>query len=290
MYRTNLNTINTIQAESNGSLIQTFLAATNRNVPSIAISDTRFIVKIAQTPEEIDAVLRLRYKVFKVEIGKEPDTLSGVEEDEFDSTSHHLIAVEKSSRRVVGVYRLRTAELMRDGLGFYSEQEFDLSVLPAEVLTQSVEIGRACIDPEFRNTKVLFLLWRGLASYVLKMKKRFLFGCCSLFSQNTEDGKKAFVQLKRNGQLHRKFYVSPKTDEPSEIEADLSFAATAEIELPKLFTSYLRIGAKVCSPPVIDCEFGTIDFFVIFEIDKIEERYYKMFFAPAAENREMPVA
>ena len=51
-----------------------------------------------------------------------------------------------------------------------------------------------------------------------------------------------------------------------------------KVELPKLFQTYLRIGAKVCSQPVADQEFGTIDFFVIFDSLKMNEKYRKMFF------------
>lgn len=52
-----------------------------------------------------------------------------------------------------------------------------------------------------------------------------------------------------------------------------------DVELPKLFSTYLRIGAKVCSQPILDREFGTIDFFVIFDSLKMNEKYRKMFFA-----------
>jgi putative hemolysin len=41
---------------------------------------------------------------------------------------------------------------------------------------------------------------------------------------------------------------------------------------------YLRIGAKVCGPPMIDHEFGTIDFFVVCDTHQINEKYRRMFF------------
>jgi putative hemolysin len=39
----------------------------------------------------------------------------------------------------------------------------------------------------------------------------------------------------------------------------------------------LRIGAKVCGPPMIDREFGTIDFFVVFDSERLNEKYRRMF-------------
>jgi putative hemolysin len=50
------------------------------------------------------------------------------------------------------------------------------------------------------------------------------------------------------------------------------------VELPKLFKTYLRIGAKICGEPAIDRKFKTIDFFVIFDRQEIDQRYYQMFF------------
>jgi len=46
-----------------------------------------------------------------------------------------------------------------------------------------------------------------------------------------------------------------------------------------LFDLYLRLGAKVCSPPMFDADFGTMDFFVVLDTQNISERYRKIFFA-----------
>jgi putative hemolysin len=47
---------------------------------------------------------------------------------------------------------------------------------------------------------------------------------------------------------------------------------------PRLFRTYLRYGAKVCSPPAIDRRFKTIDFLVLFDIAQMSERAVQMFF------------
>jgi putative hemolysin len=62
---------------------------------------------------------------------------------------------------------MQTAEMADSRGGFYSEQEFDLGMLPPSVIASSVEIGRACIAREHRNGRVLHLLWRGLATYLV---------------------------------------------------------------------------------------------------------------------------
>jgi len=59
---------------------------------------------------------------------------------------------------------------------------------------------------------------------------------------------------------------------------DLTLADTEIVKIPQLFRIYLRYGAKVCSPPAIDRQFKTIDFLVLFDISKMDERTIRMFF------------
>lgn len=251
---------------------------TSPDLPAVNISEGRFTVRLAETPEEIEAVLRLRYQVFNVELGNEPATTSGLEQDEFDATSHHLIAISKETGEVIGGYRLRTLEMAGSAGGFYSSQEFCLEDLPEDVLAGSVEIGRACITPKFRNKLILFLLWKGLAAYIIQTRKRYLFGCCSLFTQDYAIGRRAWQQILRDGYLHKTYRVRAQdayTFTPAEKQVS---EITDELKVPKLFQSYLKIGTKVCSEPVIDRKFGTIDFFVIFDAARLDRRYRLMFF------------
>lgn len=252
------------------------------DLPELEVEEGRYVVRFARTSDEIDAALRLRFEVFNLELneGLESSYLTERDEDEFDQTSHHLLVIKKDTDEVVGTYRVRTWEMSRRH-GFYTEQEFDLKNLPHEVLEQSIEIGRACIDRDFRNTKVLFLLWKGLALYVLFTKKRYLFGCCSLFTQDCTEGKRALRMFERDGfMLQERFRVEPRGACACRPEEHLTEDSGEDLELPRLFKTYLRIGARVCGEPVIDRQFKTIDFFVIFDTKTIEERYYKMFFSP----------
>jgi putative hemolysin len=252
-----------------------------RDVPAEEINEGRYVTRFARTPEEIDAALRLRFKVFNLELneGLESSFLTGRDEDEFDQTCHHLIVIEKATSALVGTYRLRTIEQAKDARGFYSSGEFKIEDLPPEILAQSLEIGRACIAREHRNARVLFLLWKGLALYATLKNKRYLFGCCSLFSQDCADGRRALRRLKRDGYFHDSFRVAPREECACRPEDFLTEDSDEEIELPKLFWTYLRIGAKACGEPVIDRHFKTIDFFVIFDRTTIAPRYYEMFFS-----------
>jgi putative hemolysin len=252
------------------------------NVPTEEISEGRYTLRFARSPEEIDAALRLRFAIFNLELheGLDSSFLTERDEDEFDLTCHHLIVIEKETNSVIGTYRVRTIEMAKNALGFYASNEFCIENLPPEVLANSMEIGRACISREHRNSRVLFLLWKGLAMYATKLQKRYMFGCCSLFTLDCSEGRRAARILKRGNYIHETFKVDGREICQCQPTDFLTQDSEAEIELPKLFGTYLRIGAKVCGEPVIDRQFKTIDFFVIFDIEAIEKRYYEMLFLP----------
>ncbi|MGH8597808.1 MAG: GNAT family N-acetyltransferase, partial [Gammaproteobacteria bacterium] len=209
--------------------------------------------------------------------GLESSYRTGRDLDEYDLACHHLMIVEASSGAVVGTYRLQTGAMAAAGRGFYSGCEFDLSRLPLEVLEDSIELGRACIAREHRNTQALFLLWKGLASYVAHNRKRFLFGCCSLTGQDAREAKLVMELLEREGHLHPDYFVPPRNGFES-YEPGYSVRQPFEVKLPKLFRTYLRFGAKVCGPPAIDRAFKTIDFLVLFDVFGMDAQSQRMFF------------
>ena len=68
------------------------------DVPFDEIGTDRYLVRFVRTKEEVDAALRLRFKVFNLELGEglAGSFITGRDEDELDSTSHHLILIERS--------------------------------------------------------------------------------------------------------------------------------------------------------------------------------------------------
>lgn len=245
----------------------------------INIVDGRYTVRLARTPEQVDAALRLRYEIFNLELGEglESSYITGRDEDRFDSVCDHLIVEEISTGKTVGTYRLQTLEMATMASEFYCAGEFTVEDLPHSVLEQSLEIGRACIAVDHRNSKVLFLLWKGLAAYSKAAGKRFLFGCCSLTSQDAAEGWKAARRIEQDGFVHKEFSVRPHKGFICDKEDGGDDDTVSQ--LPKLFLTYLRFGAKVCSEPAIDREFKTIDFFVIFDLEELQDNHRNLFFA-----------
>jgi len=180
--------------------------------PQEKFSDARYEVRFVQNAAELDAVLKLRFNVFNLELGEGLETsyLTQRDQDEFDRSCHHLMVVDRKTAEVIGTYRMQTDDMATAAQGFYSAGEFDLAQLPDEVIKNSVEVGRACIAAAHRNGRVLFLLWRGLAVYMMLTRKRHVFGCCSLTSQNPAEGKQVMDYLQANGHVHPELQVLPQ--------------------------------------------------------------------------------
>ena len=248
-------------------------------LPTQPLVEKKYEVRFAQTAGELDAVLKLRFEVFNLELGEGLDESYATrrDRDEFDAVCHHLMVVERATGAVVGTYRMQNSGMAERYRGFYSNIEFDLSTFPEAVIRNSVELGRACVALEHRNTQVLFLLWKGLALYVATQGKRYLFGCSSLTSQDPQEGLATMRYLEDRGHVHPDFRIEPQPgfacyDETLELDPEF------KVKLPKLFRIYLRHGAKICGPPVIDRQFKTIDFLVIFDVEAMDERMFRTYF------------
>ena len=250
------------------------------------IVEGRYLAKLAQTEAEIESVLRLRYRVFKVELGASgDDSENELDRDVYDAICRHLIVVDRVSGETVGTYRLNTLETAHNVEGFYAYHEFSLENLPFDILRQSVEIGRACVAREHRNSKVLFLLWKVLLQYLKSAGKRYFFGCCSIFTQDCALGARVFQQFERDGFVHPEIKVEPRWERSFPV--DEIYPETAPIELPSLFNMYLKVGVKICGAPAIDREFGTIDFFVLFDLPEMSRKYQKLFFRNQPATRQI---
>ena len=223
---------------------------------------------MAADAQEFRAALRLRYEVFNVELqeGLESSHSTGYDFDPFDAVVDHIIVRCAYSDRVVGTYRLQTGATAARNIGYYSQQEFDFT--PYEPLRgQVLELGRACIHHNHRNTQVLMLLWKAIAQYGIQHGCRYLLGCSSVTTQDPAVGAAVYSKLKK--------FLAPselQTTPQPKYFCDLSCAAAPESEeakVPKLLRAYLTIGAQICGPPALDSEFGTIDFLTLLDLARV---------------------
>ncbi len=247
--------------------------------PTIEFEQGRYRMSFATRSGDVEEALRLRFEVFNRELGEGLDESweTGLDRDEFDVVCHHLLVRDGESGEVIGTYRMQTGEMAAAGRGFYSNGEFHCEALGGEILGQAIEVGRACIARDHRNRQVLFLLWRGLASYMSTFSKRYLFGCCSLTSQEEAVALALERQLSAGGQRWTTLEVRPRSGFECRAEEE-AIEAVGEVEVPTLFATYLRFGAKICGAPAIDREFKTLDFLVLLDLNTLDERNRSLFF------------
>lgn len=233
-------------------------------------------ITIAQTEEEVEAALKLRFNVFSRELDRNFKFGNGIDRDEYDDQCHHLIVKENSTGKVIGTYRLQNRQRAEGGIGFYTSKRFQLEVLPHSVLDQAVEVGRACIHENHRNGRVLFLLWKGLAGYLQYYKKRYLFGYSALKTTNPNVAISTYNYLLENDFVDRKYVVPVR--ENYVCEPDPGQNGKSNIDIPPLFKNYLDVGTRICSLPAHDKELDLLHFMILLDVDNISARTRKMFF------------
>ncbi len=249
-------------------------------LPSGDIQAGSYTLRFARTVADLDEILRLRFRVFNLELNEGLDTAyaTGRDEDEFDALFHHLMIVYRPTAEVVGTYRMQTSAMAAGARGFYSAGEFDFSRFPASLLEATVEIGRACVAREHRTGRVLHLLWRGLAEYLVWNRCHALFGCCSLTSQDPDLGTRTYRHLQRLGSEHPSVRLSPLPGLACDAAEPTPGRPVEAVHIPALFQSYLTLGARICGPPSIDRLFKTIDFLVLLDTRELDPAAFRTFF------------
>jgi putative hemolysin len=114
-----------------------------------------------------------------------------------------------------------------------------------------------------------------LAEYLVWNRKQFLFGCCSLTTQDPAVGLSVHRHLESIGAVHPAWSVCPVPGYGCEVDTGTALPVP---HVPALFQSYLHLGAKVLGPPAVDRLFKTIDWLVILDTREIDSATYRTFF------------
>lgn len=247
----------------------------------VAKKEKKLTVRIAENQLEIERALALRYDVFNLELGEglPESAATRKDRDEYDFYCDHLIVIDEANQnQIVGTYRILKRSVAKENIGFYSENEFDISNL-YNLEDEIAEIGRSCVHPDYRDGSVITMLWSGLANYMIKYNVRYLMGCGSIHSTDPTLASEVYAFLKEKDALtSEEFRVYPKPNFQipgfnSNYVIEDSKALAKKI--PPLIKGYLRAGAKICGEPALDSVFGTIDVFIFFDKTNITEKYGK---------------
>jgi putative hemolysin len=234
------------------------------------------IVQVTKDPALVRRAQELRYRVLAGELGAQlPGADWGLDEDRFDAHCEHLVV--RQDERVVGTYRLLTPAASRSTKGYCLEQIFDIGALDL-LRDRMVEVGRACVDPDYRAGVVMLLMWSALARYLVENGHDFVVGSASLdLADGGHRAASIYRKVAASGMSPDDFRVSPRQPLPLGRLRDTLPAAP-----PSLLRAYMNLGAWVCGPPAWDLEFSCADLPVLLPLSRMQGRYAKHFLAKAA--------
>jgi len=243
----------------------------------MTFSDQRFELRLAQTDADLQAAQRLRYEVFIEELGGDGplvDHEARLECDAFDEYFDHLLLIERTSGRVVGVYRVLRGDMAEKAGRFYSEDEYDLSVLKASG-RRLLELGRSCVHADYRGSAAMYYLWNGLAAYVAEHGIEVMFGVASFHGTDIAAIREPLAYLHHN-------HLAPKALRPRVVAAhfqSMDLMPADQIDkhaalkaMPTLIKAYLRLGGFVGEGAYIDHSFNTTDVFLLMDTQRISEK------------------
>lgn len=244
-------------------------------VHPIFLRENGLELRLASSRADTMEAQRLRFEVFNLEIqlGLSSSLASGLDQDTHDGYCDHLLVIDTERDCLVGTYRLLSFDRV-PSFGFYSETEFDLTNVKRSGL-RLLELGRSCVALEYRDGRVISLLFRGIAEYLRRTDADALMGCASLHGTDLPELSSIQEMISRRFLSDPSLRVTPRRgfDIPFLLPAAAADDGSIFRSLPPLLRGYLRLGAKVCGPPAYDRQFGTTDFFVVARSRDIVDRY-----------------
>ncbi len=240
-------------------------------------------LRLAQNDRDLRAAQRLRYEVFAMELGASGPTVDHVarlERDALDPHFDHLLLID--SRRdpdllqdVVGAYRLLPPEGLARLGAYYSESEFDLSVLKASG-RRLLELGRSCVHRDMRGGAAMLLLWNGLAEYVLERGIEVMFGAASFHGTDAVALAKPLSLLYHFHRAPEGLHVRARPEQRLEMDL-LPIGAVDKVAamaaVPALIKAYLRLGGYVSDGAWMDRAFNTTDVCLVMDTARMSARH-----------------
>lgn len=252
------------------------MAVISRETQQHSAPTSRFVHAFAVSDADIKACQQLRYRIFAEEMGAQID--GGPERldiDRFDPYCHHLIVRDTEQDRIIACTRLLTCEAALQAGGFYSAGEFEMSAIAA-LPDRKVEVGRTCVDAEFRSGAIISKLWQGLTAFVSNHNYRYLFGCASIGLDDGGAQASAILdKIERRYLAAETLHVAPRRPYPVQRPA-----AEIAMRMPPLLKAYVSLGAKACGAPYWDQSFNCCDVLMLLDIDELAPRYARRFLPP----------
>tara|TARA_B100000029_G_C17473917_1_gene922960 strand:+ start:88 stop:804 length:717 start_codon:yes stop_codon:yes gene_type:complete len=223
-------------------------------------------LEIARNTLEIELAQAFRTNIFR-------NGRQFTDADEFDDNCLHFLIFDLShSNKLVCVFRVMIISSFTQIKKCYSYQFYKLTNLK-NVKQPMLELGRFCIDPTYKDPKIILMAWGALRKLVEKNDIKLLFGCSSFPGTSVEKYLDCFKFLSLNHLAPRKLgpYVkAPNVFKFNNLLNLNSFCSVkAKKTLPPLLASYLKLGGWVSNHAVIDKDLGTLHVFTGLQVDMI---------------------
>lgn len=238
-----------------------------------------FMVKLAETEDELNKVYRLRYLSLILDYNKDKVDDGSIDKDEYDEICDHLIAINTNTSEIVGTYRLIRKEHLNNLQTFLTEVEFDITNIK-NIDCEILEIGRAVVREDYRSSNIISLLWKGIINYALSYNIKYMIGTACFHGTNPMEYKNALSYLYH---YHRSpsnllayaqdtAQTSTNILEKEQVNKELVLK-----EMPALIKGYLRLGATISEDAFIDYDFNAIDVLIVLDVENINPRYVRRF-------------
>ncbi len=227
-----------------------------------------FLAQKTQMPNVIQEIGRLREITYRA-IGEGSN--KALDLDEFDEYYHHLILWDLDATEVVGAYRLglgKTIYKERGIEGFYLQDLFRFEPELHQMMSESIEMGRAFITPEYQQKPLpLFLLWKGIIHTTLRFPEHnYLIGGVTISDKFSDFSKSLMVEFMKSNYFdeEKAKYVRPKKEFKVKLnEEDKQFVFNSSkndinkfdkiiddlepsmLRMPVLLKKYIKQNAKV---------------------------------------------
>lgn len=227
-----------------------------------------FLAKRELIPNIVLELGRLREITFR-KIGEGTNNSNDL--DQFDDYYHHLFLWDNEENKVAGAYRMGMgSEIYTErGIdGFYLNELFRFEPELYKMMSQSIEMGRAFIIPEYQQRPMpLFLLWKGIVHCTLRFPEhKYLIGGVSISNKFSNFSKSLMIEFMKSNYYdpYVAQYIKPKQDFKVVLEdADKDFIFDAseadlnkfdklidelepnELRLPVLIKKYVKQNARV---------------------------------------------
>lgn len=244
-------------------------------------------LKVAGSSEELRKAQRLRYEIFfnhhqSEKQAVDNDEPTGLDIDRYDAFCKHLLVLDTEREGVVvATTRVLLGSWLPDGENYIAEDEFEIPFLRErvpEARKASMEVGRSCVHPEYRDGVAIQLLWQGVAKFALDYDVRVIFGCASFHGVDIDE------YLNEISYLMAKYPAPKKYQSRSLVNETVVYKDINEIDenvavqrIPTLIKAYTKLGGVIGPQIYVDREVNTIDVLVVVEVDLIPRKFLNFF-------------